>query len=138
MRVSGTGIGRFRETELSWRPFGNAKTVFALTFPSSRGAFRLASTRSPSILFIEILPSAKKQSANSGAVKQTSLKAKDWCICAVGRTTRHLEWWRSRRKRNENSISSPIRTHGRVIPFLTGFIQKIDRSRRKFLGGPNS
>ncbi len=42
--------------------------------------------------FIEILASARKQSANSGAVKQTSLKAKDWCICAVGRTTCHLEW----------------------------------------------
>ena len=47
----------------------HVKTVFALTFPSSRGAFRLASTTEPSTSFIEILPSVRKQKENSGGVR---------------------------------------------------------------------
>ena len=70
---------------------------------------------------------ARRYGLAFGSVTVALLKAKDWCIWAVGRMTHHLEWCRSRQRRNEYTISNPIRTYGRVISFLTGFILKIDR-----------
>src|SRR5437588_562254 len=59
--------------------------MFASTFPSSRGAFRLASTTEPSTSFIEILPSVRKQKENSGEITEV-----------VGTVMEVTEQWKAR------------------------------------------
>ena len=58
----------------------------------AKGHFAWLRPGRPSTSFIEILPTARKQKGNLNGAKQICLKVKDWCTCAVGRTTRYPEW----------------------------------------------
>jgi len=72
--------------KLSWRPFGNAKTVFALTLPLWQRAF--ARLRAVGIYLIyRDISERKKAERKLRRSEANLLEAKDWCICAVGRTT---------------------------------------------------